>query len=180
MANPAARSLLRRGRCHVLGDDVSLDDDIIPARYSRERVTDAKLLTPHLFARLDPGLATRIQAGDVVLAGRNFACGKPRVQGFIAMGELRLSIVCASMPYKMLRRAVARGVPVIAGVEDAAAIAADGDELEIDFACGRICNLTRNTEFSAPAMPPVLRDIVASGGTQAILRKWLADHPEQT
>ena len=69
--------LIRRGRCHVLGDDVTLDDGIIPARFAAQRVTDPALLTPHLFETVDPGFASRVQRGDIVLAGRAFASGKP-------------------------------------------------------------------------------------------------------
>lgn len=179
MAETESRRLVRRGRCHVVGDDVSMDNGIIPARFSTQRVTDPKELAPHLFETVDGRIASRIRSGDIVLAGRNFACGKPRVQGFIAMGDLQLSVLCTSMPYRMLRRAVARGIPVITGIADVAGIAGDGDELEIDFASGSIRNLTRSVGTSAPAMPPVLRDIVAAGGMHAVLREWLAEHPEQ-
>lgn len=175
----SSRSLVRRGRCHLLGDDVSLDNDIIPAAFSRERITDAALLTPHLFETLDPTLAVSIEPGDIVLAGRNFACGKPRVQGFIAMGALQLSVLCASMPYKMLRRAVARGIPVITGADNVADIGRSGDDLEVDFASGQVRNLTRGNTVNVRSMSPVLHDIVAAGGMQAILREWLANHPEQ-
>ncbi len=174
-----ATSLIRRGRCHVLGDDVSLDDGIIPARFATQRVTEANDLIPHLFESVDPQLAQRLQRGDIILAGRNFACGKPRVQGFIAMGALDLAVICTSMPYKMLRRAVARAIPVITGGPEPTSIAASGDELEIDFSTGAVWNVTRNARVTVPAMPPILGDIVATGGMQAALKDWLARHPEQ-
>ena len=41
--------LIRRGRCHVLGDHVSIDDGVIPARFAAQRVTDPAALVPHLF-----------------------------------------------------------------------------------------------------------------------------------
>jgi len=179
MAEPAGGRLIRRGICHLVGDDVSMDDGIIPRRFAAERTTDPQLLLPHLFANIDPALAGRMQHGDIVLAGRNFACGKPRVQGFIAMSALGLAIVCRSMPYRMLRRAVARGMPVIVGGPDPAALAASGDELEIDFSTGAVRNLSRGMHGDVPAMPPILRDIVAAGGMQAQLLDWLARHPEQ-
>jgi 3-isopropylmalate/(R)-2-methylmalate dehydratase small subunit len=163
----------------LLGDNVSIDDGIIPARFAAQRVTDARELTPHLFESLDSQLPQRIQRGDIILAGRNFACGKPRVQGFIAMGALDLSVICVSMPYKMLRRAVARAIPVIAGVAEPQQLAANGDEVEMDFSTGVLRNLTRDTRVAVPAMPPILLDIVASGGMQAALEDWLVRHPEQ-
>lgn len=175
----APQTLIRRGRCHVLGDNVSLDDGIIPARFATQRVTEAKDLIPHLFESIDPQLAQRIQPGDIVIAGRNFACGKPRVQGFIAMGALNLAVICTSMPYKMLRRAVARAIPVVTGGPEPAGIAGSGDELEIDFSTGRVWNVTRNAHVDVPAMSPILRDIVVGGGMQAVLKDWLVRHPEQ-
>ncbi len=179
MNNPQVVRLLRRGSCHVLGDDVSLDDDIIPARFATERVTDPDQLIAHLFEKLDPDFARRVRRGDILFAGRNFACGKPRFQGLIALAALDLSVVCESMPFKILRRAVARGVPVIVGCTAARERVATGEQVEIDFATGSLANLTRNERGVLPAMPAILRDIVAAGGAEPLLRAWLAQHPEQ-
>jgi 3-isopropylmalate/(R)-2-methylmalate dehydratase small subunit len=171
--------LVRRGTCHLIGDDVSLDDGIIPRRFAAQRVTDPGELVPHLFESIDPDFSRRVKAGDIVLAGRNFACGKPRLQGFIALAALNISIICTSMPYKMLRRAVARAIPVIVGGPEPSDIATTGDEIEINFSTGAVRNLTRDLRTAVPAMPPILRDIVTGGGMQATLRNWLACHPEQ-
>jgi 3-isopropylmalate/(R)-2-methylmalate dehydratase small subunit len=179
MNEPPARSLIRRGTCHLLGDDVSLDDGIIPSRFAAQRVTEPRELVPHLFESIDPALAQRIEPGDIVLAGRNFACGKPRLQGFIALAALDLAVLCTSMPYKMLRRAVARAIPVIVGGPEPHSIATAGDEIDIDFSTGAVWNLSRDIRTAVPAMPSILRDIVAGGGMQATLKDWLARHPEQ-
>lgn len=173
-----SRSLIRRGTCHVLGDDVSLDDGIIPARFAAQRVTDPAQLVPHLFETVDPGFAARANPGDIVLTGRGFARGKPRMQGFIAMAAMDLSVVCTSMPYKMLRRAVARAIPVAVGAE-IGDFAQTGDEVEVDFGSGLMRNLSRGGELPIPPMPPILGDIVATGGMEALLHDWLARHPEQ-
>lgn len=156
-----------------------MDDGIIPRRFALERVTDPRELAPHLFAPIDSDLARRIAPGDIVLAGMNFACGKPRLQGVIALAALDLAVVCTSMPYKMLRRAVARGIPVSVGVPSPAAIAVSGDELEIDFETGAVWNITHDVRSSIPPLPPILADIVARGGARAVLLDWLAGHPEQ-
>jgi 3-isopropylmalate/(R)-2-methylmalate dehydratase small subunit len=171
--------LIRRGRAHVLGDGVSLDDDVIPARLAAQRIMDPATLTPHLFENVDPDFARSVRPGDVVFAGRNFACGKPRLQGLIALAALDLTIVCASMPFKILRRAVARAIPVIAGVSAAHALVATGDTVEIDLTAGVLRNLTRETQAAIPIMAPILRNLVAAGGAQTALRDWLAAHPEQ-
>ena len=173
------RSLIRRGICHVFGDDVPIDDGIIPYRFAAQRITDPAQLVPHLFETLDPGFADRGKSGDIIVAGRAFACGKPRAQAFIALAALGVGIVCESMPYKMLRRAVAKGLPVITGFAGASAFAATGDEAEVDFATGAARNLTSGVRAALPAMPATLQQIVASGGTDGLLGAWLAAHPEQ-
>jgi 3-isopropylmalate/(R)-2-methylmalate dehydratase small subunit len=170
---------MRRGRCHIVGDNVSLDDGIIPRRFASQRVTAAGELIPYLFESIDPELARRIRKGDIILAGRSFACGKPRVQGFIAFAALDLTVICTSMPYKMLRRAVARAIPVMVGAPDPHDFAVNGDEVEVDFATGAIWNLTQGIRTAVPPMPKILREIVGSGGMQAMLRDWLRRHPEQ-
>lgn len=172
-------TLIRRGRCHVFGDDVPVEDGIIPRRFVAERNTDPSVLRHHLFETIDPAFAARVKPGDIVVAGRNFASGKPRVQGFIALAALDLAVVCVSMPYKMLRRAVAQGIPVISGAPSPQEIATTGDELEIDFASGWIRNLTECRTIGTPVMPVILRSIVASGGMREALLSWLAAHPEQ-
>jgi len=171
--------LIRRGRAHVFGDAVSLDDGIIPARFAAQRVTDPALLLSHLFENVDAGFATRARPGDIVLAGRDFAGGKPRVQGFLAMAAMELSVVCVSMPYRMLRRAVARAIPVVVGGPAPAALAASGDDIEVDFGAGVFRNLSRDTCASIPIIPDVLCEIVSSGGAEAALRDWLERRPEQ-
>jgi 3-isopropylmalate/(R)-2-methylmalate dehydratase small subunit len=163
----------------VLGDNIPLDDGVIPRRFSAGRVTDAKLLLPYLFEALDPRFAARVKPGDILLAGSNFACGKPRLQGFIAMEALDLAIICVSMPYKMVRRAVARAIPVIVGAMEPEAIATTGDDIGIDFATGTLSNHSRGSQVALPPMPTILCDIVASGGMQAALKDWLERHPEQ-
>src|SRR5262245_39316958 len=171
--------LVRRGFCHVFGDGVPLDEGVMAFRFAIQRVTDPKELIPHLFEAIDPEFVRRVKPGDFVIAGRDFACGKTHVQGFIAMTALGMSVLCESMPYKPLRRAVGEGLMVLTGCRGAAEFAHTGDEIEVDFASGAARNLTRGTQAAFPAMPPILRDLAAGGGLKATLSEWLRNHPEQ-
>ena len=172
-------TLKRRGFCHVFGDDVPLDEGVMAFRFAIQRVTDPKELIPHLFEAIDPEFVRRVKPGDFVIAGRNFGCGKTHVQGFIAMTALGMSVLCESIPYKPLRRAVGEGLPVLAGCRGATGFARTGDEIEVDFNTGAARNLTQGTEAAFPAMPPILRDLAMNGGMRAQLSDWLRNHPEQ-
>jgi 3-isopropylmalate/(R)-2-methylmalate dehydratase small subunit len=168
----------KRGTCHVFGDDIPLDEGVMAFKYAIERVTDPKLLIPHLFEPIDPGFAARVKPGDIVLAGKNFGCGKAHVQGFLAMAALKMGVLCESMPHKSLRRAVAAGLPILTGCVGGTKFVRNGDELEIDFESGEARNLSTGAETRVPPMPAILRDIVAHGGSAGSLRAWLAGHPE--
>jgi 3-isopropylmalate/(R)-2-methylmalate dehydratase small subunit len=172
------KNLVKRGTCHVFGDDIPLDEGVMAFKFAIGRVNDPAQLIPHLFEGLDPTFARRVKPGDIVIAGRQFGCGKPHIQGFIAMAALEMGVVCESMPYVALRGAITKGLPVLTGCAGARDFAASGDEVEIDFASGEAKNLTRKTAQHFPAMAPVLQDIVAHGGAKGQLAAWLDKHPE--
>lgn len=171
-------SLKKRGTCHVFGDGVPLDEGVMAFKFAIERVTDPKLLIPHLFEQIDPSFAARVKPGDIVVAGKDFGFGKPHTQGFIAMAALNMAVLCESMPHKSLRRAVAIGLPVLTGCTAAAGFVKNGDELEVDFETGAARNHTTSATQEFAPMPPILRDIVANGGSAGSMRAFLAAHPE--
>jgi 3-isopropylmalate/(R)-2-methylmalate dehydratase small subunit len=94
------------------------------------------------------------------------------------MAALDMAVLCESMPHKSLRRAVAIGLPVLTGCTGAAAFVKSGDEIEVDFATGTARNLTAGTEKQFAPMPPILRDVVANGGSAGSMRAFLAAHPD--
>ena len=169
--------LIRRGICHVFGDDIPLDEGVMPFKYAIGRVTDPQELIPHLFEAIDPTFATRVRHGDIVIAGRNFGCGKAHMQGFIAMAALGMGVLCGSMPYKSHRGAIARGVPVLTGCENASDFACTGDDLEIDFSSGCATNHSQGRQTRFPPLAPILADLVAQGGLRGALTAYLQAHP---
>jgi len=170
--------LVRRGRCHVFGDAIPMDEGVMAFEYVIKRITDPQVLIPELFKHIDPAFAARVQPGDIIIAGRDFGCGKPHGTGFIAMKALGMSILCESMPTRSHRNAVSRGLPILvdcAGLRD---LVKTGDEIEVDFVSGEFRSLTTGATADLPGMPVVLLDIVRAGGTTGFLKNWLAAHPE--
>lgn len=177
-ASTAPAGLVRRGRCHVFGDKIPMDEGVMAFEYVIKRVTDPQVLVPELFKHIDPEFAARVQPGDFVIAGRDFGCGKPHGTGFIAMKALGMSILCISMPTRSHRNAVARGLPILTDCSGVLDLAHTGDEIEVDFVSGAFRNLTTQASAAFPGMPQVLLDIVQAGGTTGFLRNWLVAHPE--
>lgn len=178
-ATATTSPLRKRGFCHVFGDNIPLDEGIMAFKFAIGRVTDPQVLIPHLFELIDPEFVHRVKPGDLVIAGTDFASGKPHLTGFIAMQALGMGVLCESMPARALRGAVSKGLPVLSRCEDIRSFVQAGDELDIDFETGVAHNVTRGTHRTFPGMPPILRDIVAMGGTVGKLRSWLDAHPEQ-
>lgn len=174
------KPLSRRGFCHVYGDKVPLDEGVMAFKFAIGRVTDPEVLIPHLFELIDPDFVSRVKPGDLIIAGQDFACGKPHLSGFIAMQALGLGVLCESMPARALRGAVSKGLPVLNNCQGIRSFVSSGDEVDINYETGEAHNITRGSQISFPPMPKILLEIVASGGTVGGLRKWLDTHPEQS
>ena len=172
--------MTQRGRCHVFGDGIPLDEGVMAFKFAIGRITDPEQLSPHLFEGIDPTFAARVRPGDFVLAGRDFGCGKPHIQGFIAMAALGMGVLCTSMPYKAMRGAISKGLPVLTGCEHVNGFAQSGDDIEVNFASGKAINHTQGKQVQFPPMPAVLQDIIAHGGAQGQLAAWLKAHPAQS
>ena len=76
-------SLKLRGRVRaVLGDNIDTDM-IYPGRYLN--ITDREKTAEHLFELAYPELRASLEAGDIIVAGRNFGCGSSREQAAAAL-----------------------------------------------------------------------------------------------
>ena len=89
-----------RGRCWKLGDSVS-NDQLIASKFVFDY--DLAILTKHIMADVIPEFASQAKAGDVIVAGENFAHGSLHIHPFLALkamgvgpeiakGAMRLSI----------------------------------------------------------------------------------------
>ena len=129
-----------RGRAHVLGHDIPHDGGVMSFEMVISRVTDPQMLIPKLFHEVDPALAQRLQAGDFIVAGRNFLAGKAHNNGLIALQALNVRVLCESMPLRAYQGAVGLPLPCLADCADITAVVAEGDEIEVDMLAGTVTN----------------------------------------
>ena len=157
-------------RVHRFGDHVDTDQ-IIPARHL---VTiDAAELAEHCMEDADPGFATRVQPGDVIVAGRNFGCGSSREHAPIAiLGAGVRAVIADSFPRIFFRNAINVGLPVLESPEAAAALQA-GAEIKVDLATGRIVDVATGRTFQAAPLPEICAEITAAGGLMGWVRQRL-------
>ena len=152
--------MIIKGKVHKLGDDVNTDD-IIAAKYLVS--TDARELGKHCLESINPDFASRVSAGDIIVAGKNFGCGSSREHAPLAIKGCGIQAVIAkSFAGIFFRNAINIGLPFLEsakvdGIQE-------GDSLEIDLSGGIIKNLTQNQTYSAGAFPEFLQEIIMSGG----------------
>jgi len=157
-----------RGKCWKFGDDVNTDE-IIPARYLN--MTEAAALAEHCMEGADPDFPAKARPGDIIVAGKNFGCGSSREHAPIAIKALGISCVVAeSFARIFLRNSINIGLPVTECPE-AAREAAEGQELEVDFASGSITNHATGSRYGFPPFPDEIRRIIDAGGLMAFARQ---------
>lgn len=157
--------MILKGKAHKLGDDINTDD-IIAAKYLVS--TDAKELGRHCLESIKPDFVSKVNVGDIIVAGKNFGCGSSREHAPLAIKGCGISAVIArSFAAIFFRNAINIGLPFLES-EDAGSIN-DGDELEIDLAGGIIKNLTKGETYKTQAFPGFLQEIVEKGG----LMNWI-------
>ena len=155
-----------KGTVFKYGDNVDTDV-IIPARYLT--TTEAAELARHCLEDLDAAFASRVRAGDILVAGKNFGCGSSREHAPIAIKGAGVSCVIAeSFARIFYRNALNIGLPILECPEAAAGIGA-GDVVSVDFGAGLITDETAGRTFRAEPFPPFMRELIAAGGLAAYI-----------
>jgi 3-isopropylmalate dehydratase small subunit len=152
-------------RVFKLGDGVSTDA-IIPGRYNI--TTDADALRAGCLIEARPDFADTVQAGDVIVAGRNFGCGSSREHAPVAIKLNGVSaVIAASFARIFYRNAVNIGLPVLR-CEDVQPLVDDGDDIEVDTRTGVITTARGTTHADPPS--GVAQQIIAAGSLVDLIR----------
>lgn len=150
-----------KGRAWKFGSNVNTDV-ILPGRYCH--LTQPDELAKHCMEDLDPGFVSRVQAGDVIVAGSNFGCGSSREMAPVSIKAAGVgAIVASSFARIFYRNAINIGLPIFECAEASDAIE-EGDIVEIDPSSGTIHDLTKGATFKAAPLPDFVQRIVALGG----------------
>lgn len=154
-------------RCWVYGDDVNTDV-IFPGRYTYTLTTPGDIAA-HALEDLDPAFAANVQAGDVIVAGRNWGCGSSREQGVTALKYAGIGvIIAASFSRIYFRNCINQGVlPVVCPA--LREVVNTGDVITLDRDAGRIHAAGQTFEI-APLSPSV-EAILDAGGLLPMLQR---------
>lgn len=160
-----------QGTVHRFGDNIDTDV-IIPARYLNTSLPSE--LAVHCMEDIDAAFASRVQAGDLIVAGRNFGCGSSREHAPIAIKASGIQLVIAdSFARIFYRNSIDIGLPIIECPAAAKAIR-DGDEVAVHLDTGVIEDRTTGERFTAAPFPPFIQKIIAVGGIENFVREKIA------
>ena len=149
------------GKSICYGDNVDTDV-IIPARYLN--TIDKKELASHCMEDIDKTFTSRVQAGDIMVAGYNFGCGSSREHAPIAIKESGISLVIArSFARIFYRNSINIGLAIVECSEAVDGIS-EGDIVEADLDAGIIYNRTTGKQFETNPFPTFIQKIIENGG----------------
>jgi len=157
-----------KGRAFKFGDAISTDH-IAPGRLAHLR-SNLPELAKHVLEDADPTFASRVKAGDFVVAGENFGLGSSREHAPLIIKMAGVSAVLAkSVARIFFRNAINLGLPVLICDTDKID---DGDELEVDLEKSIIKDKTNGSELTFGQIPPVMRRILDEGGLLPYIKKY--------
>ncbi len=151
------------------GDDINTDM-LFPGKYTYTCAKPEEI-KPRLLEDLDPTFAKEVQAGDIIIAGRNFGCGSSREQPVVGLKAVGIqAIVAKSFARIFYRAAINQGLLL---VEAPAAVEAyhPGLPVQLDAAAGTI--KIGNDIYSFPRLPEEILAITRAGGLLEFTRAKL-------
>ncbi|MDR2939620.1 MAG: 3-isopropylmalate dehydratase small subunit [Clostridiales bacterium] len=159
-----------KGKAFKYGDNIDTDV-IIPARYLSS--SDEKEMAAHCMEDLDKNFVKEVEAGDIIVALKNFGCGSSREHAPLAIKSSGVSCVIAKTYARIFyRNSICIGLPILE-CDEAADNISKGDTVEVDFSSGKITNITKNEVYYAEPFPEFMQGIMDSGGLINQTRKKL-------
>ena len=157
-----------KGKALKLGDNITTDH-IIPGRYAHLR-SNLPELAKHVLEDADPKFASKVKAGDFIVAGDNFGLGSSREHAplVIKMAGVR-AILAKSVARIFFRNAINLGLPVLICNTDKIN---DSDELEVDLKTGTIRDITNGNRLTSGKIPEIMLGILDEGGLIPYIQKY--------
>jgi 3-isopropylmalate/(R)-2-methylmalate dehydratase small subunit len=167
-----------RGKAWTFGRNVNTDL-IFPKMWFRP-VYEPGEMASHLMAGIDEEFPRKVGPGDVIVGGQNFGCGSSREEAAAAMKEARLgAVVAPSFGRLFTRNAINVGLPIVT-LPRIDEHVVQGDEIEIDLASRRFCNLRSGYEARLPPMAPESLRLIQDGGIANYTRRILNERRAAT
>ncbi len=148
------------GKVWSFGSNIDTDL-IIAARYLNS--SDPDHLAKYVMEDADTDFASKVQAGDIIVAGENFGCGSSREHAPIALKAAGIAAVIAPTFARIFyRNAFNMGLPIFE-LENAADII-EGENITINLDEGTIENIDKKKTYTFSPIPPFMQELLECGG----------------
>jgi len=162
-------SMIKEGQVWAFGHRIGIET-ISPLRYMFEPEGRGR----HCLEQSDPTFGSRVQPGDLLVAGDLFGHGPGHDHANLAIKESGIvGVIAQSFAPQFFRHSIDHGL-LVAECGDILDIAGTGDRLRIDFGTGALINLTRNITARAEVPKGLPADIVAMGGLMPFIKAELS------
>ena len=154
-----------RGRTWRFGDDINTD--LVIPNFAVLLPVEEQL--EHCFSANRPGWVDLVEAGDVLVVGRNFGVGSARDIGKVFHTLGIIGVVAESFNGLGLRNCINAGLPPLPcpGVLD---VFEEGHVADVDWTSGTVRNVTTGDLLHGDPIPEQLQRIVLAGGVEGVLR----------
>ncbi len=157
------------GKIWKYGDGVNTDV-IFPGKYTYT-LREPGEIAAHALEDIDPNFAKQAQAGDIIVAGRNWGNGSSREQAVTCLKYKGIAAVVAkSFARIYFRNGINQGLLLVTCPE-AVDAAQTGDTLEIDLEHSLI--RLKGAEYPFPPLSPTALGMIEAGGLVPHLRRKL-------
>jgi methanogen homoaconitase small subunit len=132
-------------------------------------MTSEEELTRYAFIEHRPEFASKVQLGDIIVAGLNFGCGSSREYAPRALKRCGIAAIIASSYARIFfRNALNLGLPVF---EDSyiSSMLDDGEEVQLDLTTGEL--QAEDRVFVLRRQPRFVYDILREGSVVEYYRK---------
>lgn len=161
------------GKVWKFGDDIDTDV-IIPGRFLADWNKEPERLGRYCFYGIDPDFASKVQPGDIIVAGKNFGCGSSRQAAPVAIMSAGIKyVIAASFARIFYRNAINIGLAALecpSLVEEVK----EGEHLAVELEKGEIINLDNGKIYRFEPFPSLVRDILRCGGLAAYVRQKIS------
>ena len=161
------------GKARKVGDNVDTDQ-MYPSRYTS--TSEPEEMAEHCMEGYDPDFLSRMERGDLIIAGVGFGCGSSREHAPRSIKAAGFSCVIAkSFSRIFYRNSINIGLPILVCPE-AVDDCMEGDGLTVDLDLGKIINRRAEKEYQVPPFPEFLQSILREGGLMEKIRNNRAEH----
>lgn len=162
-----------QGRVLKYGDNINTDI-ISPPQYMELSIAEA---AKYAMSAVDPQFSTKVQPGDIFVAGANLGSGSSRETSPLTLKYLGIGAIVAKFCARIFyRNAINLGIPVIECSETDKID--DLSIIRIDMTKGQIFNETTKEIYKCSTIPPHIAELIATGGLVPYLKEQLGKEVE--